>query len=211
MRRCKTNLRNRFGPRMFKKAMSYCQQIRQEIRELSAYPPASDFQTPPLQKILPQESAIVAVPSPSVEALAITESLTATTIYEPPASVLLVEDNAINLKLLVTCVKKMNFDYITATDGAEAVDKYRRFPGKIPLIFMDIQMPVMNGTEATQRIRQHERDNLLPRACIVALTALSSEEAKHLALDCGVDLFLTKPVPFKHLTTLLKDYCKPPR
>lgn len=71
-------------------------------------------------------------------------------------------------------------------------------------------MPVMDGMEATRRIRQHERDNSLPPSRIVALTALGSKEAKQIALDCGADLFLTKPVSLKMLTSLLVQYIETP-
>lgn len=100
----------------------------------------------------------------------------------------------------------MKYEYLTATNGAEAVDAYASFTGKIPLVFMDIQMPVMDGTEAIRKIRQYERDNSLPRSQIVALTALGSNEAKQIALECGADLFLTKPVSLKTLTSLLVQY-----
>lgn len=138
------------------------------------------------------------------------ENMANGTTKQPSTSVLLVEDNAINLKLLIACVKKMKHDYLTATNGAEAVDVYASFTGKIPLIFMDIQMPVMDGIEATRKIRQQERDSSLPRSRIVVLTALGSDEAKQLALDCGADLFLTKPVSLKTLTGLLVQYCEAP-
>jgi CheY-like chemotaxis protein len=196
---------------MFKRTLAYCQQIRQEVKESWVHGPVSDFVAPPLHLLLPQENMSTVISPPIIEASVITDVVTARTTYESPTSVLLVDDNAINLKLLVACVKKTKFDYITATDGAEAVDVYSSYSGKISLIFMDIQMPVMDGTEATRRIRQHERDNSLPRARIVALTALGSEEAKQLALDCGVDAFLTKPVPLKILTSLLREHCKTPR
>ena len=188
---------------MFKRSLASCHKIRQEMKTsltIATIPGPSD---PPLNIPLPQENEVAAVQHVLVDKSNIPAI---NNITHLATSVLLVEDNAINLKLLVACAKKMKYEYLTATNGAEAVDAYASFTGKIPLVFMDIQMPVMDGTEAIRRIRQYERDNSLPRSQIVALTALGSNEAKQIALECGADLFLTKPVSLKTLTSLLVQY-----
>ncbi|KAF5712446.1 histidine kinase [Fusarium globosum] len=107
---------------------------------------------------------------------------------------LLVDDNPINLKMLVVFMKKLNLPYRTATDGQQAVDKYRENPKGFICVFMDISMPVMNGFEATRAIRKIENGAAAPRCAVFALTGLASQEAQQEAILSGIDLFLTKPI-----------------
>lgn len=75
----------------------------------------------------------------------------------PPINVLIVEDNIINLKLLEAFMKRLKVRWHTAMNGREAVTKWRA--GGFHLVLMDIQLPVMNGLEATKEIRRLERLN----------------------------------------------------
>ncbi|KAK5745893.1 hypothetical protein LTR17_001022 [Elasticomyces elasticus] len=121
---------------------------------------------------------------------------------------LLVDDNPINLQLLVTYAKKEGHPKITAPDGMQAVEAYKAacLAGDKPeVILMDISMPVMNGFEATRRIRKFEQQQGIHPAHIIALTGLGSAEAQQEAFSSGVDLYLTKPVRLKELTRVLKD------
>jgi CheY-like chemotaxis protein len=121
-------------------------------------------------------------------------------------SMLLVEDNPINLKLLVASFKKMGHSYETATDGSEAVSAYRRAERKFDIVFMDIQMPVMDGMEASVLIRKFEKQNDLPSTIIIALTALTSLQAEQEAMDSGADRFMSKPVSMKKLRDVVEEY-----
>jgi osomolarity two-component system, response regulator SSK1 len=75
----------------------------------------------------------------------------------PPINVLLVEDNVINLKLLEAFMKRLKVRWKSAQDGKEAVEKWRQ--GGFHLVLMDIQLPVMNGLQATKEIRRLEGVN----------------------------------------------------
>lgn len=75
----------------------------------------------------------------------------------PPINVLIVEDNIINLKLLEAFMKRLKVRWQTAMNGREAVNKWRT--GGFHLVLMDIQLPVMNGLDATKEIRRLERVN----------------------------------------------------
>ncbi|KAL7929003.1 putative histidine kinase/response regulator [Trichoderma chlorosporum] len=118
---------------------------------------------------------------------------------------LLVEDNSINLDILSIYMKKLGRPFHTATNGAEALTAYKLNPKHCKYIFMDVSMPIMDGFEATRRIRAYERDNQIKPAIIFALTGLASESAQQEAFGSGVDLFLTKPVKLKELGMILRS------
>ncbi|KAF5651606.1 histidine kinase [Fusarium tjaetaba] len=132
------------------------------------------------------------------------------------AHVLLVDDNKINLNLLTMFMKKCDFTYEEAENGEEAVDAFKKStigdaePGApvkkhFDYILMDISMPVMNGVEATKRIRKLEAEYKVPRTTVFALTGLASADARQDAMSAGVDLFLPKPVKFAELKTMIEN------
>ncbi|RDW82703.1 hypothetical protein BP6252_03815 [Coleophoma cylindrospora] len=121
-------------------------------------------------------------------------------------SILLVEDNMINMRILVTCIAKLRYTYSTAENGAKAVEQYERAERKPDIIFMDMSMPIMNGFDATKCIRSYERENKLPAAIIVAVTGLASEESQREAYNSGINLFLSKPVPLRDLRKIVENW-----
>ncbi|KAF2268653.1 hypothetical protein CC78DRAFT_540513 [Lojkania enalia] len=127
--------------------------------------------------------------------------------YFPPR-VLLVDDNAINLKLLVVFAKRQNILYSEAVNGLEALNTFKEAsvastsstPVKpFDFVLMDLSMPVMDGLESTRLIRQFETENELGRCTIIALTGLASAQDQQDAVDAGVDMYLVKPVKFKDI------------
>ena len=100
--------------------------------------------------------------------------------------ILVAEDNDSNY-MLMTYILKKYFDFFRARNGQEAVDM--AFKEKPDLILMDIKMPVMDGLEATRKIKAK-----LPDMPIVALTANAFDSDRQLALEAGCDNFLAKPV-----------------
>lgn len=130
---------------------------------------------------------------------------------------LLVDDNHINLRFLETFVKKRrpNCEYDCAENGLQAVEAAERHKAGYSLVFMDLSMPVMDGMEATRKIRalEKERKDRLGKAApdptlIVALTGLASSHDQANAFASGVNLFMTKPVKFKEIGKLLDDRVK---
>ncbi|TIA60968.1 hypothetical protein D6C77_03778 [Aureobasidium pullulans] len=122
--------------------------------------------------------------------------------------VLLVDDNAINLKLLAAYVKKLGFSAELAVDGQDAYQKYQAASQRKPFttILMDISMPVMDGFGSSRAIRNYEATNSIsPPARIIALTGLGSDTSKREAELSGMDDFRTKPVALKTLKVLLSS------
>lgn len=106
--------------------------------------------------------------------------------------VLVVEDNEINMKLLVTMLQKKKYICTPAVNGAEAVKLFE--PGKFDIILMDILMPVLDGYAATREIRlKEEQAKSDSRVPIIAVTANKPTEAKQTAIEAGMDDFLSKP------------------
>lgn len=135
-------------------------------------------------------------------------------------SVLIVDDNNINLQLLATSLKKQKHRYTTATNGLEAWQIYRSAakpsgsgestPASLlssspfDFVLMDINMPVMDGLESTRQIRAFEREMGLRPAKIFAITGSADPAIQQEAFASGIDLFLTKPVRMKVLEAVLK-------
>lgn len=108
--------------------------------------------------------------------------------------ILLVEDNEINLEIETELLAGLGFDIETAEDGSIAVEMVKSSaPGYYDLILMDIQMPVMNGRQATKAIRRLENTSL-SRIPIVALSANAFESDRQKSIESGMDAHLTKPI-----------------
>lgn len=101
-------------------------------------------------------------------------------------------------------MRKLNLPHTTATNGREAVSAYRANPLSYFLILMDISMPIMDGFTATAKVRETERKHRLPRCTVVALTGVTSDEAKQRAFAVGVDDFFSKPVHMKEVKEVVR-------
>ncbi|KAF1942205.1 hypothetical protein EJ02DRAFT_466031 [Clathrospora elynae] len=121
-----------------------------------------------------------------------------------PKQVLIVDDNAINRRLLSAFLKKRKLAFKEAKDGLQGLEAYRKADGKFDTILMDISMPVMDGMTSTRLIREHENEHNFTPTHIIALTGLTSASAKLEAWTSGVDDFMTKPVDFTQLERLMK-------
>ena len=118
--------------------------------------------------------------------------------------ILLVEDNELNREIAMTILHEYGFLVDIAENGAVAVEKVRTSdPGRYDLVLMDVQMPVMDGYTATQRIRAL-KDPARAAVPIVAMTANVFEEERKQAFDCGMNGFLSKPIVVEELIDALR-------
>ncbi len=115
--------------------------------------------------------------------------------------VLVVDDEEINRLFLVDLLKMNNIHPDQARDGQDAVDKWRN--NNYTAILMDIQMPVMDGFDATRTIRQLEKDTGRPQTPIIAVTAYHSEESRFECTNSGMDTYIPKPVVIADLLEII--------
>ncbi|SEK72298.1 two-component system, NarL family, sensor histidine kinase BarA [Colwellia chukchiensis] len=124
--------------------------------------------------------------------------------HKLPIKVLAVDDNEANLKLINAMLLEQVTSVATATDGAQAVELCRH--EKFAIIFMDIQMPVLDGISALQQIRQQTLHETTP---IIAVTAHAFGEEKDRLLELGFNSFITKPIDEAMLHHSIYEYCDP--
>ena len=123
------------------------------------------------------------------------------------ARVLLVEDNDINMEIATAFIQQYGCAIEHAWDGEEAVRMVRNMPsGYYKIVFMDIQMPNMDGYEATLRIRQMEQSRGGSHIPIVAMSANAFVEDMDKAYTAGMDNYITKPIAPEEVDSVLKRY-----
>ncbi|MDE2058960.1 MAG: response regulator [candidate division NC10 bacterium] len=118
--------------------------------------------------------------------------------------ILLVEDNPDNQYLVERILKSAGYWVVTAENGIAAVDAVRQV--RYDLILMDVQMPEMDGFEATRAIRSWEREHNVGRTPIIAMTAYVGAEYREQCLQQGMDDYLTKPLKKDLLLQTMKHY-----
>ncbi len=125
--------------------------------------------------------------------------------YIPPnIRILLAEDNLINQKVARLTLKQLGFECDIAVNGLDAFEKYKSI--LYDLILMDVQMPEVDGVEATRMIRDFEKTEQISQpSYVVALTANAMIEDKHLCLSVGMNDFLSKPFTEGELRQILTD------
>jgi signal transduction histidine kinase/ABC-type amino acid transport substrate-binding protein/CheY-like chemotaxis protein len=133
------------------------------------------------------------------------------TTYEPlkkmvsfeDGSILLVDDSKINQDIILGILKSNNLNIDTASNGKEALKKFKTNPNKYKLIFMDMQMPIMDGVTTTKHIRKLNTGKNIP---IIALTANAMREDIQKTKEAGMQKHLNKPVDIDELYNILMEY-----
>ena len=118
-------------------------------------------------------------------------------------SVLLVEDNAVNQRLAARLLEKRGHRVVVAANGREALAALEK--NAFDLVFMDVQMPEMDGLEATAVIRKREQLSGKHQA-VIALTAHAMKGDQERCVAAGMDGYLSKPIRPQELDAILKDY-----
>jgi PAS domain S-box-containing protein len=119
-----------------------------------------------------------------------------------PLRILVAEDNPVNQALALAVFKKMGYRAECVADGQEVLDALAQRP--YDLVFMDIQMPVMDGIEATRRILETMPPESRPR--IIAMTANAMYGDRERCLECGMDDYISKPIRLQELRLMVERY-----
>jgi len=118
--------------------------------------------------------------------------------------ILLVEDNLLNQRIVTFSLKKYNHEVVIANNGVEAIEHFRE--KKFDVILMDIMMPVMDGLEATVKIRELESESQLEkRTPIIALTANTMDNDRDKCISYGMDEFMSKPFDIEKLNSIFSE------
>lgn len=119
--------------------------------------------------------------------------------------ILVAEDNRINQRIAILTFKQLGVSIDIASNGLEALEKYRK--KQYDLILMDMQMPEMDGLEATSEIRTFEQESKMShRAVIVALTGSEPTEKRDVCLEAGMNDYMEKPIQEKLLRSLIAKF-----
>lgn len=116
--------------------------------------------------------------------------------------ILIAEDMEMNYTLLYILLDKLNIQSLWAENGEIAVEKCKTNPN-IDLVLMDVRMPVMDGIEATRKIKEFKKD--LP---VLAITAYAEVKTRQHCMEAGCDGFMEKPITFEHLQEALLKHLK---
>ena len=132
-------------------------------------------------------------------------SYTANEVKEPfQPNILLVEDNEMNRKIIITMLKHNNMTCDIAVDGSEAVKAVAQ--KDYDIVFMDCQMPVMDGYEAAEKIREMEGSK--KHTLIIAMTANAMEGDREKCMKAGMDDYLSKPIDFDIMFSMIESNVK---
>ncbi|KAF2198548.1 hypothetical protein GQ43DRAFT_400644 [Delitschia confertaspora ATCC 74209] len=214
------------GPHKLGKALTACLNRRENLKttEEELVAPVASLtlkdlkENMPILKAKPSSDSLRPFLSPSMSTPSLSSQ--AEKPQHTPLSILAVDDNPINLRLLRTFIDKLKHNHHLATNGLEAVNLFKDKSSPpsgdtsdstsslaahpFDVVLMDINMPTMDGLEATRQIRAYEREIGARPATIIALTGVASAQAQNEAFTSGINLFLIKPVRLSELEVVLR-------
>ncbi|WP_247231410.1 hybrid sensor histidine kinase/response regulator [Telluribacter sp. SYSU D00476] len=148
-----------------------------------------------VQMVLRSQDADPLTPTPQPPALVLSDSFA----KQHPLSILIAEDNLFNQRLAIHILKKLGYESDLAQNGLEVLEMLKKRYYEV--ILMDIQMPEMDGLEATQLIRQ----NFEKQPVIIAMTANALQGDREMCLKAGMDLYVSKPILLDELKNALQQ------
>ncbi|GAA3910530.1 response regulator [Litoribacillus peritrichatus] len=119
-------------------------------------------------------------------------------------NVLIAEDNQVSTKVICGMLRKIGISYEVTANGEQAYNTFRN--GDFNIVLMDCEMPIMDGFEATQAIRDWEKRNKRTEIPIIALSAHVMPQQKAMCLDCGMNDYIEKPIELSTLKAKLIDW-----
>ena len=122
----------------------------------------------------------------------------------PSLNILVVEDNHVNQAVIKGMLEKLNHHMVLATRGEQALDIYAK-SGQFDVVFMDCDLPDINGFEATTALRNYEQTRGLPQIPVIAITAHVMPEFRKACMEAGMTAFLAKPLSLKSIRNSLAD------
>ncbi|HHH18926.1 MAG TPA: response regulator, partial [Campylobacterales bacterium] len=117
---------------------------------------------------------------------------------------LIIEDNKVNQKLIAKTLEELGVQSDSVENGQQGVERFTQ--AQYDIVFMDIQMPVMNGVVATKKILKYEAENNLPHTPIIAVTTNALKGDRERYLDAGMDEYIAKPIDANKFVAVLKQF-----
>lgn len=143
-----------------------------------------------------------ALESYTLPASELSESTTTAQVGEKVSRILLAEDDSVSRLVITKMLKKSNYNVDVAEDGQKAIELWEK--GGYDLVLMDVQMPRLNGFEATHVIREKEQEHG-SHTPIVAMTAHAGKEHEEICLAAGMDAYISKPIDLKQCLQKIGD------
>ncbi len=175
-----------------------------EVNELKGCASADDCLTKPVPAMQLHKALVKALTARASQSPASTKTLVTTLSqsfsHKYPLRILLAEDNEVNQRVAVSILKKLGYETDVVTDGLQAVQAVKG--GAYDIVLMDIQMPNLDGEQATQRIRRELPPDRQP--AIVALTAHALQGDCERYLAAGIDAYISKPIRLERLIDVLQ-------
>lgn len=179
--------------------------ICEEIREKANQAGIQTILYKPIKPKLLLEAIKENLPSPSIAPVVVAEAHKTTNnpslAHLIPLRILLAEDNAVNQKVATRMLNRLGYEADVVDNGIKAVESVQR--ELYDIVFMDVQMPEMDGLEATRRIRQ---DESITQPYIIAMTAAAMQLDKEKCLEAGMNDFISKPARLEDLTNAIQRY-----